>query len=79
MHLITPNLNEASLLWGRTIAGTVEMQQAAQELSCRYNTAVLVKGGHLEGNDMCDVLYCRQPSAGLTSCHPDASSIPIPK
>ena len=35
-----------------------------QELSCRYNTAVLVKGGHLEGNDMCDVLYCRQPSAG---------------
>jgi hydroxymethylpyrimidine/phosphomethylpyrimidine kinase len=62
--LITPNLNEASLLWGRTIAGTVEMQQAAQELSCRYNTAVLVKGGHLEGNDMCDVLYCRQPSAG---------------
>ena len=40
------------------------MQQAAQELSCRYNTAILVKGGHLEGNDMCDVLYCRQPSAG---------------
>ena len=62
--LITPNLNEASLLWGRTIAGTVEMQQAAQELSCRYNTAILVKGGHLEDNDMCDVLYCRQPSAG---------------
>jgi len=62
--LITPNLNEASLLWGQTIAGTVKMQQAARELSCRYNTAVLVKGGHLEGNDMCDVLYCRQPSAG---------------
>lgn len=62
--LITPNLNEASLLWGQTIAGTVEMQQAARELSCRYNTAVLVKGGHLEGNDMCDVLYyCRQSSA----------------
>ena len=31
---------------------------------CRYNTAILVKGGHLEDNDMCDVLYCRQPSAG---------------
>ena len=62
--LITPNLNEASLLWGQTITGTVEMRQAAQELSCRYNTAILVKGGHLEGNDMCDVLYCRQPSAG---------------
>ena len=62
--LITPNLNEASLLWGQTITGTVEMRQAAQELSCRYNTAILVKGGHLEDNDMCDVLYCRQPSAG---------------
>ena len=28
------------------------------------NPAILVKGGHLEDNDMCDVLYCRQPSAG---------------
>ena len=62
--LITPNLNEASLLWGQTITGTVEMRQAAQELSCRYNTAILVKAGHLEGNDMCAVISCRQPSAG---------------
>lgn len=62
--LITPNLNEASLLLGQAIADTVEMQQAARELSHRYDTAVLIKGGHLEGNDMCDVLYCRHPSAG---------------
>ena len=50
--LITPNLNEASLLWGQTITGTVEMRQAAQELSCRYNTAILVKGGPSAGADI---------------------------
>lgn len=61
--LVTPNLSEASLLWGQVITDTVEMQQAARELSGRYNTAVLIKGGHLEGNNMCDVLYCQQPSA----------------
>ena len=55
--LITPNLNEASLLWGQTITGTVEMRQAAQELSCRYNTAILVKGGHLDGDVAVDVLF----------------------
>lgn len=62
--LITPNLDEASLLWGQAIAHTAEMRQAARELSDRYHTSVLVKGGHLEGNEMCDVLCCKQSSAG---------------
>lgn len=59
--LITPNLHEASLLWKQTIADTAEMQQAARELSCRYNTCVLVKGGHLQGDDMCDILHVEPP------------------
>lgn len=58
--LITPNLNEAELLLGQTISDINEMKQAAQTLSRQYNTSVLVKGGHLKGNDMCDVLCCRQ-------------------
>lgn len=65
--LITPNLHEASLLWGQPIAGTAEMQQAARELSCRYSTRVLVKGGHLQGDDMCDVLYAGQLSPGTAA------------
>lgn len=70
--LITPNLNEASLLCGKMITTPVEMQQAAQELHHRYHTSVLVKGGHLAGNDMCDVLCCGQspatPDASQTEC-----------
>ena len=34
-----------------------EMKEAARQLSEEYHTAVLVKGGHLEGNEMQDVLF----------------------
>lgn len=33
-----------------------QMEQAAKELAHRYQTCVLIKGGHLKGNTMCDVL-----------------------
>jgi len=55
--LITPNLHEVSLLVGRTIKETAEMEVAARELSINHHTGVLVKGGHLEGGEMCDVLF----------------------
>ncbi|MCD8182246.1 MAG: bifunctional hydroxymethylpyrimidine kinase/phosphomethylpyrimidine kinase [Bacteroides sp.] len=55
--LITPNLNEATLLSGHEITSVEDMQQAACELSDRHHTSVLIKGGHLPGNEMCDVLY----------------------
>lgn len=54
--LVTPNLNEAEALWGRPLHSVDEMKQAAAALlrfGCR---AVLLKGGHLEGGEMCDVL-----------------------
>lgn len=54
--LVTPNLDEASFLYGHPIRTTDEMEQAALELSTRFHTAVLVKGGHLQGNEMCDML-----------------------
>lgn len=55
--LITPNLNEASLLAGCRIKTVEQMKETAVKLSERYGCAVLVKGGHLEGNSMCDILY----------------------
>ncbi len=55
--LITPNLSEASLLLSHPVTGIEEMKQAACELAHRYHCSVLVKGGHLSGNTMCDVLY----------------------
>lgn len=57
-HLITPNLNEAKALLKREITDVADMEAAAKELSACYNTSVLIKGGHLSGNGMCDVLAC---------------------
>ncbi len=54
--LITPNLHEASLLCNTPLSTITEMQEAAHSLTRHYHTAVLIKGGHLEGEDMCDVL-----------------------
>lgn len=55
--LITPNLNEASLLLSHPVTGLEGMKQAACALADRHHCAVLVKGGHLSGNIMCDVLH----------------------
>ncbi len=44
--LVTPNIPEAQVLVGREIYGKKAMEQAACEVSERYETAVLVKGGH---------------------------------
>lgn len=57
VSLITPNLNEAEVLTGKGIATLEEMKKAAAELAAKYGTHILLKGGHLEGNEMTDVLY----------------------
>ena len=54
--VITPNLPETAVLYGREIHTLEEMRTAAQTLSERFGTAVLVKGGHLTGT-AADVLY----------------------
>jgi hydroxymethylpyrimidine/phosphomethylpyrimidine kinase len=56
-HLITPNIPEAELLLGETIQRE-KMEVQAQKMGQRYQTAVLLKGGHLPQSDrMLDVLY----------------------
>ena len=57
ISLITPNLDETEVLTGKKITTAEEMKEAARQLSEEYHTAVLVKGGHLEGNEMQDVLF----------------------
>lgn len=44
--LITPNIPEAERLIGAQIRSRKEMEQAAEALSEKYHTAVLIKGGH---------------------------------
>jgi hydroxymethylpyrimidine/phosphomethylpyrimidine kinase len=57
--VLTPNLPEAEILAGRAIGSRAEMEETAQEmlgLGCR---AVLLKGGHLAGDTVYDVLASR--------------------
>jgi len=46
--LITPNMEEASLLLGRDIGGPDDFKMAAQQLLAMGPQAVLIKGGHLD-------------------------------
>jgi len=54
--LVTPNLDEASLLVGRTLTSTDDMEAAADALIAMGAKAVLLKGGHLAGDTVHDVL-----------------------
>jgi hydroxymethylpyrimidine/phosphomethylpyrimidine kinase len=45
---MTPNLYEAQLLTGITIAGSDDAKRAARELARRGPRAVIVTGGHLD-------------------------------
>lgn len=55
--LITPNLDEATVLTGKKIGNIQEMQEAARILTDHYRTGILIKGGHLEGDVMFDLLH----------------------
>ena len=54
--LVTPNLDEARVLLGRSIKNLAEMQAGGIELCARYGTAFLMKGGHLDGDEAVDLL-----------------------
>lgn len=54
--VITPNLSEAMVLTGKKLSGVESMTIAGKELLGMGCGSVLIKGGHLEGDDMCDVL-----------------------
>ncbi len=55
--LITPNLHEAHILLGYRPNTTDDMEKGAEHLGKTYGCSVLIKGGHLEEDTMCDVLY----------------------
>jgi hydroxymethylpyrimidine/phosphomethylpyrimidine kinase len=55
--LITPNLDEAGRLLGMKIKGPQSMRRAGEELERKFETAILLKGGHLAGNRAIDLLF----------------------
>ena len=54
--VITPNIPEAEVLWGRSIGSPAEMEAAAAAIAQKTGCAVLVKGGH-DLNTANDLLY----------------------
>lgn len=55
--VITPNLPEAEALCGQAIGALRDMESAARNIGARYRAACVVKGGHLPGQMVTDVLY----------------------
>ena len=54
--LVTPNIPEAELLTGLAIAGLDDMRRAADRLLAMGPRSVLLKGGHMEGDELTDLL-----------------------
>jgi len=55
--IVTPNRDEAALLWGEAISNLATLQKAAQQLAAEFGgPAILAKGGHLKTGQAIDVL-----------------------
>src|SRR4051794_5775309 len=55
--LITPNLDEAERLLATRIRDHQSMRRAGKELEKQFQTAILLKGGHLSGKRAVDILF----------------------
>ena len=75
--LVTPNLDEATILVDERVTDVPGMERAARRLVHDLGArAALVKGGHLAGDETVDVLYAdgavrhvRHPRLATTSTH----------
>ncbi len=54
--VVTPNLPEAEVLAGFPVRSEADMRRAAERLAALGARAVLLKGGHLEGDRVVDLL-----------------------
>jgi hydroxymethylpyrimidine/phosphomethylpyrimidine kinase len=55
--VVTPNLDEAGFLVGKKITTEEEMREAARQIHGMGPAFVLLKGGHLPGASVVDLLY----------------------
>jgi hydroxymethylpyrimidine/phosphomethylpyrimidine kinase len=74
--LVTPNLDEAAILTGRAVHDEESMARAGETLLSFGTGAALVKGGHLAGEEITDLLVTplgtrafRHPRLETTSTH----------
>ena len=57
--VVTPNLDEAAMLVDRPLRTEADMESAARQLLAMGARAVLLKGGHLAGDAVSDLLLTR--------------------
>jgi hydroxymethylpyrimidine/phosphomethylpyrimidine kinase len=55
--LITPNLDEAATLFGEPVKDRPAMEKAGRALAKKYGASILLKGGHLAGDQAIDLLF----------------------
>ena len=55
--VVTPNLPEAAVLSGMPVGSPAEAREAARRIRALGPSAVLVKGGHGEGDEVVDLLF----------------------
>ena len=74
--VVTPNLDEASILMGETVSDVVGMRRAAEALVAAGAGAALIKGGHLDEDLLVDILFdgrewreWSRPRIATTSTH----------
>ncbi len=65
--VLTPNIPEAALLWGRPITSPRDVQEAGRALVALGAKAVLMKGGHLEGKAVVDLLVTEKRTSRMES------------
>ncbi len=56
-RVITPNIPEAEILLGKKIKGQEDLSRVIRDLSCNGTVSVLLKAGHLTGEELTDVFY----------------------
>lgn len=56
-RVITPNVPEAEILTGCSIAGEQDFDKIARKLSSISDISVMLKAGHLEGESLVDYFY----------------------
>ena len=72
--LITPNLPEAEILIGKRIRSLSDMLNSIDYLRMLGSEAVLLKGGHLEGNHLTDLLITKEKYIRYDSTKIETSS-----
>jgi len=70
--LLTPNVPEAEALLGRRLRGERDLLQAARDLIDLGAHAVLLKGGHIAGSEIADLLLTRKSAHWFRHARIDA-------